>query len=67
LQWMTYAKRKAARPATAATATEPWTLDAAPVNWDGAAGVVGEVAFFGGAIDPVVTGAAFVGVMVTVE
>jgi hypothetical protein len=32
---MTYAKRKAARPATAATTTEPWTLDADPVNWVG--------------------------------
>jgi len=34
---MTYAKRKAARPAAAATAMEPWTLDAAPVKVGGAA------------------------------
>jgi len=40
---LTYAKRKAAIPATAATATEPWTLDAAPVKVDGEVGTVGEV------------------------
>jgi hypothetical protein len=32
---MTYAKRKAAKPATAAMTMEPWTLDADPVNTDG--------------------------------
>jgi len=43
MQTMTYAKRKAARPAKAATATEPWTLDAAPVKADGLALVVAVV------------------------
>jgi len=43
MQTMTYAKRKAARPAKAATATEPWTFEAAPVKADGFALVVAVV------------------------
>ena len=35
MQTMTYAKMKAARPAKAAITIEPWTLEAAPVNWYG--------------------------------
>lgn len=42
---MTYAKRRAARPATAATTTEPWTLDAPLRYWDGVAVAAGVVAF----------------------
>ncbi len=39
---MTYAKMKAARPANATMATEPWTLEAAPVAYtDGVAVAVG--------------------------
>jgi hypothetical protein len=38
---MTYAKRRAARPATAATTTEPWTLDAPLRYWDGVAVAAG--------------------------
>jgi hypothetical protein len=34
MRTMTYAKRKAARPATATMTMEPWTLDADPVNTD---------------------------------
>jgi hypothetical protein len=45
MQTMTYAKRKAARPATAATTTEPWTLDADPVNWVGVEVAAGRVEF----------------------
>ncbi len=41
MQTMTYAKRKAARPAKAATTIEPWTLDADPVNWVGVAVAAG--------------------------
>jgi hypothetical protein len=40
---MTYAKKTAARPARPAKATEPTTLDAAPVYLGGVTGLVGEV------------------------
>jgi len=62
---MTYAKRKAARPATAATAMEPWTPEAelALMNGDGDAGL--EAFLYGS--DPVERGAlAVVGVTRTV-
>jgi hypothetical protein len=38
---MTYAKRRAARPATAATIAEPWTLDAPLRYWVGVAVAAG--------------------------
>ena len=50
---MTYAKRKAARPATAATTIEPWTLDADPVNWVGEAVALGAVTLCGAEMEPV--------------
>jgi hypothetical protein len=40
MQTMTYAKMKAATPAAAAKATDPWTLDAAPVKVYGVEEVV---------------------------
>ena len=67
---MTYAKRKAATPATAATAKEPVTLDAAPVNWVGVAVADGEVTFLGTGIEALAEGAGaglVVGATVTVE
>jgi hypothetical protein len=64
---MTYAKRKAARPATAATTTEPWTLDADPVNWVGvevAAGRVEFLAYVKPAVEEALTVTEGVGVTV---
>jgi len=55
---MTYAKKRAARPATAAKPTEAWTPDAEPTNWLGVAVAEGLVTFFGGLMYPVELGAA---------
>jgi len=53
-QTMTYAKRKAATPATAATTIEPWMLDAPLVSYpDGDAGAVGAVTLWGTEMVPV--------------
>jgi len=63
---MTYAKRKAARPAKAATIMEPWTLEAAPVNWVGVAVAAGAVTLWAYEMVPVDDGAALEEVGVTV-
>jgi hypothetical protein len=56
---MTYARMKAARPANAATRTEPWTLEAAPVTyWDGVAVAAGAVTLWAYEMVPVDDGAA---------
>jgi hypothetical protein len=55
---MTYAKRKAARPAKAATTTEPWTLEAAPVYWVGVAVAAGAVTLWAYEMVPVEEAAA---------
>jgi len=65
MQTMTYAKRKAARPATAAITTEPWTLDADPVNWVGVEVAAGRVAFLA-YVNPAVEDGTTAGVGVTV-
>jgi hypothetical protein len=72
-QTMTYAKRKAARPANAATTTEPWIADAPLVSYpDGDAGAVGAVTLWGIEMVPVdpageLVGAGGLGVTVMVE
>lgn len=66
---MTYAKRKAARPAKAIMTMEPWTLDAAPVAyWLGVAVAAGAVPLREYEMTPVPDGAAVetVGATVTV-
>jgi len=68
MQKMTYAKMKAAKPATAATIIEPWTLDA-PEAGVKVAVAIGAVTFLEYVRDPVPTGVAGLvetGVTVTV-
>lgn len=48
----TYARRTAPRAARPATANEPPTVLAAPVNTAGLVGVTGEVPFFAGVAEP---------------
>lgn len=57
MQTMTYARMKAARPATAAKPNDAWTPAAEPVNWVGVAVAEGLVTFFGGWMYPVELGA----------
>ena len=42
MQLMTY-RKKAAKPATAATTTDPWTVEAPDRYWDGVAVADGEL------------------------
>lgn len=58
MQVLTYAKMKAATPARAATRTEPWTLEADPVNWVGVAVAAGAVALCAYEMVPVLEGLA---------
>jgi len=67
MQTMTYAKTKAARPASAATTMEPWTLDADPVNCVGEAVAVGAVTLWEYETVPVDETALVDGVTVMVE
>jgi len=46
MQTMTYARMKAARPATAAKPNDAWTPAAEPVNWVGVAVAEGLVTFY---------------------
>jgi len=62
MQRMTYARKKAATPATAAKPNDAWMPDAAPVKvlplgLTGLPVAAGLVAFFAGATEPVPLGA----------